>query len=96
MQFVVMPKAIQNLKIPQKVLDQCGKVDYQFTRKTYLASPKPMNETTEVNPEYHVSPQGWNDTTWIDEEHLMADVSFRRSKLQFVDEKKNNVMMLDM
>jgi hypothetical protein len=86
LQFIVMPKAIEGLKVPKKVLDQCGMVDYESRRKVYLASPKPKNQTIEAIPDYHLSPQGWNDTTWIDEERLMADVSFRRSKLKFIDE----------
>ncbi|CAM0138846.1 unnamed protein product [Umbelopsis sp. WA50703] len=86
LQFIVMPKAIEGLKVPKKVLDQCGMVDYESRRKAYLASPNPKNQTIETIPDYHLSPQGWNDTTWIDEERLMADVSFRRSKLKFIDE----------
>jgi hypothetical protein len=86
-QFVVMPKAIQQLSIPDKVLDMCRTTDYALSRKLYLASTI-FNESNFINDTIQkTASQGWDDNGWIESDHLMADISFRRSKLLRVGSK---------
>jgi hypothetical protein len=80
-QFVVMPKAIQNLTIPDKVLDQCNSIDYAYTRKAYLAGDTSMHGVYIEELKKDKPSQGWDDNVWKEEHKLMADVSFRRTKL---------------
>jgi hypothetical protein len=76
-----MPSAIQNLTIPDKVLDQCQSIDYAYARKAYQAGEDSMHGVYIEELKKEKPSQGWDDNVWKEELKLMADVSFRRTKL---------------
>ncbi|KAG2187386.1 hypothetical protein INT44_005072 [Umbelopsis vinacea] len=90
-QFVVMPQAIQNLTIPDKVLDQCTSIDYAYTKRAYLAGQDPMHNVYIEELKKDKPSQGWDDNVWKEEHKLMADVSFRRTKLLRVGDHRDPV-----